>query len=342
MGFLVGGMAFKTGLNNRSFWPPLIGLIFFGNLLCFALVACCLGWYGRISEENFLAFSEDQTNYLRHQTAALMLGSDKDTLYLVGGSSLRDSIDSTTSLQESLGAVTEPTYLGAEALTLTEIAAIIELLPNEAHLLIGINFSKFNDSIATHLYQWRKGRVYSSSQWVGNKLKLSENTIYRAVHWVPNWLNQYLRLNWRQLVTGSLPKNRYQIHPTSVPVWSDNMALWKKKSLSSCEKYLKLSGFNFSIMRHIVKLTEEKKMNFTLMVTPLSPAASEIFSDVNQAFLKELKEFSNQWELNVINASPELKREHFLDGSHLTRLGRQVNEQFIAASLRPYSNRSTL
>lgn len=179
------------------------------------------GRFTAVAEARFLRMTRDDWGHVSWQVGELKVHPPtKPAVYLLGGSNVRECIQSEAALQQAISAQsgidTEVHDLGSTNQHLGESMAIVDNLPPDSGVVvIGVNHTRFSytpDEVAQQI----KGRElllrspalrhFVASHGGPNALQVT------ILPGILNYLSGWAQKNERALASGRLPVNRYLPH----------------------------------------------------------------------------------------------------------------------------------
>jgi len=297
-----------------------------------------IGVYGLISKKFLLLGESDFMTNLKVDLARQKWKSGFTSLYLIGGSSIRECVNDAESLRKRVGFDGEAVYLGTTGLTLGEALAIVDLLPQgnrnrRGFILQGLMFGQLDDSRAKYQKKWERGRVPFPSQAMARFLENEGiNNLRSPLFWLP-YLNSFVRSNWRNLVRGQLPGREINFHPVDKKKsLSELSAKWEgmkeRKDVIFHQRY----AFNLRALGQTIEIARAKGLEYIVVDTPLSPLARRIFGKTLSAYRGVVGQFLSETKVPYWDFawSLGLKEDEFIDGSHLLPSGREKFETRLA------------
>jgi len=297
-----------------------------------------VGGYLAIPEENALRNARDQFTHVSYELGKIRREGG-EAVYLLGGSSARESIESVIPLEKKLGH--RFVNLGYYKQSFGESIAIIDQLPEGGTLLIGVNVRRFIASLKDYVSQL-DGRgllVHSEAllEFIRSKqgVELSQ---YFILPGFVRYLRKYYRAHQESMLSGNIPWIRFQQHFYDN---KDRLSSEGKQELFSkilqiyLPAYKENFALNMSALRSLINLGKERRLGLVFLELPLHPKMREIFGKTYPQYKKAIQSLSYEekipyWDLNPV---ADLLDEDFYDHTHLIRSGRLKFQNALAAKL---------
>jgi len=325
---------------------PRKGAPFWGALICLMtlILSEILLSFGFLALGPKSLLLVDDTDYamdFRHNIAAHHRSSNKEErVFLVGGSSLRESIVSVNELMKNrTRGSSKVIRLGITGLSLLESLSVVEQLPNSSStLVLGINFGRFDDSINSHLRKLSLDRVGLRSTEQVRFLSRRGSTWrppLRIEYFFPH-LNRYFRKHGWNFLRGVVPMSAVPSHSSLLK--KDRLILeqkWEKKRPGLERRFESNLQLNLDVLRNIFLLSNKKGFQFILLDLPVSPLAKKVFRKVISSYRDSVEQWARKSGASYLNFvwNLPLKEGDFYDGTHLLSSGQRIFQSALAKHL---------
>lgn len=311
------------------------------------------GRFTVVPEARFLRAPRDDWGHVSWQIGSLKRHPPKKTaVYLLGGSNVRECIQTEASLQQAIaersGIDTEVHDLASTNQHFGESMAIVENAPLTPGLMvIGVNQTRFSYDPASIRLQLQGRelllrspalRQFTMSQGSGGRFQL---TILPGIaNYVSGWVQKHEKTlaKGRLTVTPYL-KNRY----TETQVWSakrkrSRVDLWLGNRGAPGGDFDKYFEYDAALLEAMVKLATERGFVPVLMEVPQNEEIIrgdfDQYKQVYQPFCEQLAQKYGGYYIDV-GEDTGLVNADFRDLTHLVEPGRAKWTSALAAALAP-------
>lgn len=340
--------SFVRGYRNNN---PLV------LLAALALLVPCLlglellftsGAWSSVSLDHWLRKSSDDYVYVSWAVAnAKQDPPDEPTLYLLGGSSARESITSGDALEQAIveagGPDTEAYDLGSMNQNFAQSLAIIDNVPDTpAVAIVGINPGRFTPDRGANQKQAAGRELLLKSSFL-RRYVTEESGKYRYTYTILpgilSYLTSYVQEHQDDLLSGRLPtrtygQHRYNIkHIHTVKQKQRMVERWNRQRAPVFRKHL---DYNLAMLEQLLERARARGVDVVLLELPWNRAI--IGGDWDHAFEQyrpRVAALAEEHGVPYIDYSAELPLEngYFHDLSHLVEPGRVLWERRLAEEL---------
>ncbi len=342
--------AFHRGFRNRS---PLV-LIAAALLLVPALLAFqwlfTSGVWTAVPLDRALRNADDSFTYISWMVGkAEQQPPDVPALYLLGGSSARESIVSGDALAAEIAQLGGPRVagydLGSINQNFAESMAVVDSVPDTpAWLLVGINLGRFTATKQQNAVQaqgrellLKSGAVHSfvSSEWGAEKYQ------YTILPGIWAYITDWARKHGAKLLEGDAPSTEYALHRYSAKTRrsdSQKRRLVTKWNTSRKPVFDENLDANLQMLEELLARARERGVRVVLLELPLN---KEIVGDSFEASQRQYQEpvraLSEQFGVPYVdlNQTVYIPSRDFQDLSHLIAPGRVIWQHALAKELAP-------
>jgi hypothetical protein len=342
--------AFKRGFRTRN---PLVlivaGLLLVPALLGFQWLFTSGAWTA-VPLDRALRNPEDSFTYI-----SWMVGKARQQppgtpgLYLVGGSSARESIVSGAGLAGEIvrdGGPRVVAYdLGSINQNFAESLAVVDSVPDTpAWMLVGVNLGRFTETRQANAVQsegrellLESGAVHSfvSSHW---GLEKHQYTILPGV-W--SYITQWARTHGADLIEGKSPSTEYALHRYSAATRrsdSQKKRLVTKWNTSRRPVFDQNVAANLQMLEELLKQARERGVHVVLVELPLNTQiVGDSFATSQQQYQQPVTALASKYGAAYIdlNKTVDIPSRDFQDLSHLIAPGRVIWQHALAKELAP-------
>jgi hypothetical protein len=321
--------------------PALVGLhLFFTS-----------GAWTSIAMERWMRKASDDWTYVSWTVGANKRHpSDLPTVYLLGGSSARESILSGPSLARRVAALGGPRIeafdLGSMNQNFAQSLAIADNVPDTpALLVVGVNYGRFTPSPGDN-----------QKQAVGRELLLDSPYLrayvrgiapqyrddYSILPGILGYFTSYLEQHGSELLHLSLPSRRYGQHRynlKSIHTVKQKEGMVRRWSKRRAPVFRRNLEYNLRMLRKLLERADERGLDVLLLELPFNATIiGDEFDWVKQAYQPRVRALAEESGVPYVDYSLELPLENidFHDLSHLNESGRGVWERRLAEELVRY------
>jgi hypothetical protein len=340
--------SFVRGYRNRN---PLVLLV--AGVLCLAALlglelAFTSGAWSDVPLGHWLRMPLDDFVYV-----SWAVGGAKDdppdtpSIYILGGSSARESIVGDDSLERAIVAAGGPRTtvldIGSNNQNFAQSIAVIDNVPDTpATAIVGINLNRFYAS-----------RADNEKQVVGRELLLDSPDLRDYVHddtghyrfsftilpGIFSWATSYAKQHKEQLLSGELPNLTYKQHRYtkrrnhSVAEKEEMVQEWLTQRAPVYHRWL---DYNTAMLEELLRVARARGVDVVLLELPLN---LEIVGDAwdadLQAYRQRVRRLAREYGVPYVDFNPELHipNTDFHDIDHLVEPGRVIWEDRLAEEL---------
>jgi hypothetical protein len=340
--------SFRRGFRNRN---PLVlvvaGLLLIPGLLGFQWLFTSGAWTA-LPLDRVLRSPEDSFTYISWEVGKAR--QDEPTvpsLYLLGGSSARESIVGGDSLAAEIRASGGPDVvaydLGSINQNFAESLSVVDSAPDTpAWLLVGVNLGRFTVSKGENAQQ-SEGRelllesdaVHSfvSSKW---GLKKHQYTILPGV-WA--YITDWMRKHGPALLEGDAPSTQYALHRYSEQTRrsdSQKRRLVTKWNASRKPVFEQNRAANLQMLEALLTQARERGVHVVLLELPLNQEiVGDSFATSQRQYQIPVSKLAEKYGYPYIdlNRTVDIPSRDFQDLSHLIAPGRVIWQHALAEEL---------
>ncbi len=344
-----GAGSFGRGFRNRN---PLVLVV---AALC--LVPALLGfqwlftsgvWTQAVPLDTALRNPEDSFTYVSWTVGKARQDElSVPGLYLLGGSSARESIVSGEALAAEIRAAGGPEVaaydLGSINQNFAESLSVVESAPDTpAWLLVGVNLGRFTATRDQNALQ-AQGREFlldsdAVHEFVSSRWGLEEYT-YTILPGIWAYITDWMRKHGAQLLEGDPPSTEYELHRYSEQTRrsdGNKKRLVTKWNASRRPVFEKNRVANLQMLEALLAEARERGVNVVLLELPLN---EEIVGD---SFARSLRQYqipvgklAEEYGYPYIdlNEQVDIPSRDFQDLSHLIAPGRVIWQHALAQEL---------
>ncbi|NLE21774.1 MAG: hypothetical protein GX624_03175 [Actinobacteria bacterium] len=345
--------AFGRGFRNRH---PLVLIA-----AAFLLVPALLGFewlftsgaWTVVPLDTALRNPEDSFTYVSWQVGrARQDKPDMPGLYLVGGSSARESIVSGDALAaeiEGLGGPRVAVYnLGSINQNFAESLSVLESAPDTpAWLLLGVNLGRFTATREENAEQGQGRefllksdavRSFVSSRWGLEKYQF---TILPGI-WA--YVTDWMRKHGGSLLDGRTPSTEYELHRYSEKTRRSDghkRRLVKRWNTSRKPVFERNRVANLQMLEELLRKVRERGVNVVLLELPLNKEiVKDAFVSSQRKYKIPVAKLADEYGYPYIdlNETVDIPSRDFQDLSHLIAPGRVIWQHALARELVPLLN----
>jgi len=272
---------------------------------------------------------------------------DEPTIYLLGGSTVRESITSNQTLEaafvEQGGPETEVFNLGSMNQNFAQSLAVVDNIPDTpATVVVGINNGRFTPSRGDNQKQ-AEGREFLLKSTYLRRYVNEESGKYRYT-WtilpgVFSYITSYVQQHQDELLRGEIPTRKYGIHRYNLKgnhtvAQKERMVeRWNKRRAPVFRKNL---DYNMAMLEQLLKRAGERSIDVLLLELPWNrEIIGEDFDDARAMYRPRVRELADEFGVPYVDFNDELPLTNadFHDLSHLVEPGRVVWETRLAEEL---------
>ena len=348
--------AFKRGFHNRT---PLV-LIVAGLLLVPALLGVqwlfTSGAWTAVPLDRALRNPEDSFTYISWMVGeARQQPPSTPGLYLVGGSSARESIVSGAGLAGEIAQDGGPRVaaydLGSINQNFAESLAVVDSVPDTpAWMLVGINLGRFTESKQTNAVQsegrellLESGAVHSfvASHWGLEKYQ------YTILPGIWSYITGWAKAHGADLIEGKPPSTDYALHRYSAATRrseGQKKRLVTKWNASRRPVFDQNVAANLQLLEELLQQARERGVHVVLVELPLNTQiVGDSFATSQQQYREPVTALANKYGVPYIdlNKTADIPSRDFQDLSHLIAPGRVIWQHALAKELAPLLSRDS-
>jgi hypothetical protein len=340
--------SFRRGLRNRH---PLVlvvaGLLLVPALLGFQWLFTSGAWTA-IPLDRVLRNPEDSFTYISWTVGkARQDRPARPTLYLLGGSSARESIVSGDSLAAEIRACGGPAVaaydLGSINQNFAESLAVVDSAPDTpAWLLVGVNLGRFTAT-----------REENARQAEGRELLLDSTAVHRFVssRWglqqyaftilpgIWSYVTGWSRDHGAQLLAGDPPSTPYALHRYSRATRrseGQKRRLVTRWNTSRKPVFDRNVRSNLQMLQELLAQAEERGVHVVLLELPLNKdIVRRSFASSQLRYQAPVAKLAEQYGCPYVdlNRTVDIPSRDFQDLSHLIAPGRVIWQHALAGEL---------
>jgi hypothetical protein len=342
--------AFRRGFGNRS---PLVlvvaALLLVPAMLGFQWLFTSGAWTA-VPLDAALRNPEDSFTYVSWMVGrARQDKPDVPGVYLLGGSSARESIVSGDALAAEIADLGGPRVaaydLGSINQNFAQSLAVVGSAPDTpAWLLVGINLGRFTATEEQNAAQ-AEGREFllesgAVQDFVSSEWGLEESS-YTILPGIWAYITDWMRVHGGKLLEGDAPSTEYELHRYSAETRrSDGQKrrLVKKWNTSRKPVFEQNLDANLQMLEALLTEARERGVKVVLLELPLN---EEIVGDSFDASQRQYREpvtaLAQEYGAPYIdlNQTLDIPSRDFQDLSHLIAPGRVIWQHALAKELAP-------
>jgi hypothetical protein len=273
-------------------------------------------------------------------------------VYLLGGSTMRESIVSGPSLARRVAAAGGPRIagynLGSMNQNFAQSLAIADNVPRPALLVVGINPGRFAASPGANQQQAVGRELLLESDYLRDYVKgiaPQYRDDYSILPGILSYLTSYVEGHVRALFAGRLPGRTYGQHRYnqrlghSVAQKEAMVRKWNKRRAPFFRKNLE---YNLAMLDQLLVRAQQRGVDVVLLEMPRNEAIIDGRFDWALAmYVPRVRELAERYGVAYVDFSQDLGLDNgvFHDLSHLVEPGRQVWEQRLAEELAAFYER---
>jgi hypothetical protein len=342
--------SFIRGYRNRN---PLVLLAAFAMLLVALLgveLVFTSGAWSDVALGRWLRMPLDDFVYV-----SWVVGGAKDdppstpAVYILGGSSARESIVSDDSLERAIAAAGGPAVavfdIGSNNQNFAQSLAVIDNVPDTpATAIVGVNLNRFYAS-----------RADNEKQVIGRELLLDSPGLrdyvsgdsgdyrfgYTILPGIFSWATSYVTKHKDELLSGDLPDLTYKQHRYtrrrnhSVAEKEEMVQAWLTERAPVYHRWL---AYNTDMLEALLRRARERGVDVVLMELPLNlEIVGDSWDADLRAYRQRVRRLAREYGVPYVDFNPELRipNEYFHDIDHLVEPGRVIWEDRLAEELVP-------
>ncbi len=274
---------------------------------------------------------------------------DGPGLYLLGGSSARESIVSGEALADEIEALGGPRVaaydLGSINQNFAESMAVLESVPDTpAWLLVGVNLGRFTPT-----------RERSAMQAQGREFLLRSDAVrsFVAARWglgryrftilpgVWAFITDWTRRHGAALLSGDPPSTRYRLHRYSAKTRrsdAQKRRMVEKWNATRRPVFERNRAANLELLEALLEKAHERGLNVVLLELPFNAdLVGDGFAASQRKYRVPVAELAERYGYPYLdlNQSVDIPSRDFQDLSHLIMPGRIVWQRALARELAP-------
>ncbi|HEX5640927.1 MAG TPA: hypothetical protein VFZ86_01165 [Thermoleophilia bacterium] len=340
--------AFRRGFHNRS---PLV-LVAAAALLVPALLGFqwlfTSGAWTAVPLDAALRNPEDSFTYISWVVGKARQDDPRvPGLYLLGGSSARESIESGDALAAEIADLGGPRVaahnLGSINQNFAQSLAVVDSVPDTpAVLLVGVNLGRFTATREQNAAQ-AEGRELllesgSVREFVSSAWGLKEQS-YTILPGIWAYLTDWAREHGGRLLEGDPPSTEYELHRYSAKTRrSDDqkkrlVTKWNATRRPVFEKNL---GANLEMLEALLAQARERGVRVVLLELPLNEEiVGDAFAASQRRYREPVAALARDYDADYVdlNQTLDIPSRDFQDLSHLLAPGRAVWQHALAREL---------
>jgi hypothetical protein len=272
---------------------------------------------------------------------------DEPTIYLCGGSAIRESITSGDALEAAIrkagGPDSEAFDLGSMNQNFAQTLAIVDNVPDTpATVVVGINPGRFTPSRGDNQKQ-AEGRELLLKSTVLREYVNDESGKYRYTYTIlPGILSfatSYVQVHQDELLSLDLPTRTYGQHRYNfksihtVKQKRRMVEVWNTRRRPIFSKNL---DYNIAMLDELLRRAAERGIDVVLLELPWNrEIIGDAFDDSRAMYQPRVRELATRYDVPYIDYSAELPLTNadFHDLSHLVEPGRVIWERRLAEEL---------
>lgn len=340
--------SFARGYRNRN---PLV-LVAALSLLVPAMLGLELyftsGAWSGVPLDHWLRKSSDDFTYVSWTVGRNKLDPpDEPTIYLLGGSTARESITSDDTLEDAIeedgGPDTEVFNLGSMNQNFAQSLAVVDNVPDTpATVIVGINPGRFTPSRGDNQKQ-AEGREFLLKSTFLRRYVNGESGKYKYTYTILpgilSYFTSYVQQHEEELLSGRLPtrtygQHRYNLKAIHTVKQKRRMVeRWNKKRAPIFRKNL---DYNMAMLRQLLERARERGVDVVLLELPWNrEIVGHEFDHAREMYQPRVRALADEFGVPYLdfNAELPLTNADFHDLSHLVEPGRVIWEERLAQEL---------
>jgi hypothetical protein len=340
--------SFRRGFRNNN---PLVLLVALALLLP-ALLGLELfftsGAWSDIALEYWLRKSSDDFTFVSWTVGRNKLDPpDEPTIYLLGGSNVRESITSNDTLEDAIladgGPDTEVFNLGSMNQNFAQSLAVVENVPDTpATVIVGINPGRFTPSRGDNQKQ-AEGREFLLKSTFLREYVNGESGKYRYTYTIlPGifaYLTSYAQQHQDELLSLDLPtrtygQHRYNLKGIHTLAQKERMVeRWNRKRAPVFRRNI---DYNTAMLEQLLERARQRGIDVILLELPWNrEIIGDDFDHARSMYQPRVRELAEAYDVPYVdfNAELPLRNGYFQDLSHLVEPGRVIWEKRLAEEL---------
>ncbi len=339
---------FKRGFRNHSPFVLLVAALLLVPALLGIQAVFTSGAWTRIPLDRCLRNPEDSFTYVSWTVGSVRRQPPgTPALYLLGGSSARESIVSGDALAaeiEDLGGPRVAAYdLGSINQNFAESMAVVDTVPDTpAWLLVGINLGRFTATREENAQQVEGRELLLRSadlrRFVTEEWGLEKDQ-YTILPGIWSYLTDWARAHGRRLLAGEPPSTEYELHRYSEETARSRR---KKESLVTFWNETRYPVFeqnlepNLQMLEELLRSARERGVNVVLLELPLNEEVVRgRFDRAQKQYQRPVTGLAREYDVPYVdlNESVRIPDSSFQDLSHLVEPGRVIWQHALAKEL---------
>jgi hypothetical protein len=272
---------------------------------------------------------------------------DEPSIYLLGGSTMRESITSDGALEAAIakagGPDTEAFDLGSLNQNFAQSLAVVDNVPDTpTTVIIGINSGRFTPSRGDNQKQAEGRELLLKSVFLREYVNRESGDYRYAYTILPGifaYFTTYVQENRGELLSFDLSSRTYgqhlydvtSIHTVAKKKWV--VAAWNRLRRPVFQKNL---DYNVAMLDELLRRAAQRGMGVVLLELPWDRAIiGHAFDDTRAAYQTRARALATKYNVPYLDFSEEvpLTNEDFHDLSHLVEPGRVIWERRLAKEL---------
>ena len=272
---------------------------------------------------------------------------DTPAVYILGGSSARESIVSDASLEKAIAAAGGPETtvfdIGSNNQNFAQSLAVIDNVPDSpATAIVGINLNRFYASRADNEKQ-AEGRELLLESSALREYVTDESGNHRFTFTILpgifSWATTYAQQHKDELLSGELPYVTYKQHRYtkrrnhSVAEKEEMVREWLTGRASVYHRWL---DYNTDMLEQLLRRARERGVDVVLMELPLNlEIVGDAWDEDLRAYRLRVRRLAREYGVPYVDFNEELRipNEDFHDIDHLVEPGRVIWEDRLAEEL---------
>jgi len=272
---------------------------------------------------------------------------DEPTIYILGGSTVRESITSNDTLEDAIerngGPDTEVYNLGSMNQNFAQSLAVVDNVPDTpATVIVGINVGRFTPSRGDNQKQ-AEGREFLLKSTVLREYVNRESGKYRYTYTIlPGifaYFTSYAQQHQDELLSFTLPTRRYGQHRYNLKgihttAQKERMVeRWNKKRAPIFRRNI---DYNMAMLDTLLARARERGVDVILLEMPWNrEIVGDEFDHAQEMYRPRVRELAAAYGVPYVDFNEELplRNGDFQDLSHLVEPGRVIWEERLAEEL---------
>lgn len=341
-------VGFRRGFRNRN---PLV-LVAAGLLLLPVVLGLnaffAQGYWTAAPLKHLLVKQSDDFTWVSWSVGRVKRDPpDGPAVYLLGGSSARESIPSGSSLAEEVerlsGRRIDAVNLGSMNQNFAQSLAVIDNVPDTpATVLVGINAIRFTRPDWDNQRQAEGKPILLASSFLREYVSSTygkQKYAYTIIPGIFTYLTTYLQDHKSELLSGQIPEREYGHHRYHV---------WQTKSVKRKEQMVRQFNakwqpvlpenlqYNLAMLDQLLIEARKRGIRVILLELPTNRAIiGHDFDWARKQYVPPVRALAAKYDVPYVDFNPELhlKNSDFYDLSHLVEPGRVIWQKRLAEEL---------